>query len=156
MTAWITSGLVVVGAAFMLLAAVGVLRMPDLYTRLHATTKAATLGTGCLLVAFALRFAHVDTAVGALLLAVFLFLTGPVAAHLLGRVAYMIDVPRSAHTERDELADGYDVRTHSLYSGRRPRGDGAGDPASRAGGSEHGRRRRDAPDEPDDRPDRSS
>jgi len=114
---WIVATLVLLGAGFILLAGVGMLRMPDLYTRLHAATKAPTLGIGFLLAAFALHFGALETAVRAVLLALFLFLTGPVAAHLLGRAAYRIGVPASRHTELDDLADRYDRETDSLYSG---------------------------------------
>ena len=48
---WITGVLALVGATLVLLAAVGIVRMPDLFTRMQAATKASTLGLGCLLAA---------------------------------------------------------------------------------------------------------
>ena len=56
MREWITSALMLMGATFMLLAAIGITRMPDLYTRMQPATKAATLGVGCMLMAVAVHF----------------------------------------------------------------------------------------------------
>ena len=58
----LTAGLVLVGGAFMLLAGVGVVRLPDLFTRMQAATKGATLGAGCLLLAVAAHFRTTDVA----------------------------------------------------------------------------------------------
>ena len=130
MTAWIVSGLVLVGALFVAVAGVGLLRMPDLFTRLHAAAKAPTLGIGCLLLAFGVHFGGVDTWVRAFLLIAFLYLTGPVAAHLLGRVAYRIGVPLSRHIRLDELEARYDRETDSVYSGRQAEGTSGVGPGS--------------------------
>ncbi len=58
--------LLVVGAAFLLLAAIGVIRMPDLFSRMSAATKAATLGVSCLLLAAALHFGQLGVTTRAL------------------------------------------------------------------------------------------
>ena len=55
MTEWLSSGLFIAGATLALLASVGVLRMPDVLTRMQASTKASTLGLGCLLLGLAIR-----------------------------------------------------------------------------------------------------
>lgn len=95
--------LVLVGAAFSLLAAVGILRMPDFYSRIQASAKASTLGVGCVLVAAALHFQDPGTRAGALLVGAFLALTTPIAAQLLGRAAYADNVPMWHETIVDEL-----------------------------------------------------
>jgi len=79
--------LVVVGALFCFLAALGVLRFPDVFTRMHAATKAGVIGAGLILLGAAV--ASVDTAIilRALVGLIFLVLTGPVSAHLLARAA---------------------------------------------------------------------
>jgi multicomponent Na+:H+ antiporter subunit G len=105
------------GATFGLLAAVGVLRMPDLFTRMQASTKTGTLGLGCILLGVAVHFADLRVAATALLIVAFVFLTAPIAAHVLARAAYCAGVPLWTGTIRDELEGRYDSRTHRLQSG---------------------------------------
>ena len=100
---WLVLGLLVAGALFLLLAAVGVVRMPDLYTRMQAATKATTLGVGCTLLAVAVHFDDFGVTVRALLVVAFIFLTAPVAAHVIGRAAYIIGVPFWRGTKLDEM-----------------------------------------------------
>jgi multicomponent Na+:H+ antiporter subunit G len=102
MTDAITIFLLVTGTAFALLAAIAVVRMPDLYTRMHGATKCATLGVGCTVLAVAIQFADMETATAAILIVGFLFLTAPVAAHMIGRAAYRHQVPRWTGTVIDE------------------------------------------------------
>jgi multicomponent Na+:H+ antiporter subunit G len=101
----LAAGLVLVGGAFVLLAGVGVVRMPDLFTRMQAATKGATLGAGCLLTAVAVHFRNLDVSARAVLVIAFVFLTAPVAAHLIARAAYAVGVPLWEGTLRDELKD---------------------------------------------------
>ena len=79
--------LLVIGSGFALVAAVGVVRFPDLYTRMHAASKAGTLGSGVLLIALAVDAAELDVATRAVAGIVFLLLTAPISAHLLARAA---------------------------------------------------------------------
>ena len=79
----------VVGALFVLLGSFGLVKLPDIYSRLHAPTKATTLGVGCLLVASAV---HASQQTGGLsvheiLITGFLFLTAPISAYLIARAA---------------------------------------------------------------------
>lgn len=92
-TSIVTSSLLIFGALFMFLAGVGVMRMPDLFMRMQAATKAATLGAGCMLLAVAVHFADLGVATRALLVIAFIFLTAPVAAHVIGNAAYSVGVP---------------------------------------------------------------
>jgi multicomponent Na+:H+ antiporter subunit G len=84
---WISGGLFIVGATLALLAGVGVLRMPDVFTRMQASTKASTLGLGCLLAGVALRNPEFAFVVRAGSIAAFMLLTGAVAAHVIARAA---------------------------------------------------------------------
>jgi multicomponent Na+:H+ antiporter subunit G len=99
----LAAALLLLGAGFMLLAAVGALRLPDVYLRLSATTKSATLGVSSVLAAVAVGFADGEAAFTALLAAAFFFLTAPVAGHVIGRAAYFAGVPLWAGTRHDEL-----------------------------------------------------
>jgi len=94
--------LLITGTAFALLASIAVVRLPDLYTRMHGATKSATLGVGCTIVAAALRFADLETTTVAVLVIGFMFLTAPVAAHMIGRAAHRQQVEKWTGTVVDE------------------------------------------------------
>jgi multicomponent Na+:H+ antiporter subunit G len=95
--------LLVGGALFSLTAAIGINRFPDLYTRMHAASKAGTVGSGLLLLAVGI--ASLELAVFARALAGFFFvvLTAPVSAHLLAKAAHQVGYRLSATTVLDEL-----------------------------------------------------
>ena len=80
--------LVVVGVFFGFVAAVGIIRLPDLYTRAHATSKSDTLGAVLTLGGVALVFGAEFTTAKTVLLLVFMFITNPTAAHAITRAAY--------------------------------------------------------------------
>jgi len=75
------------GVFFAVVAAVGLVRLPDLYTRAHSTSKSETLGAVLALAAVALAFGDDLSTVKAVLLLVFMFLTNPTAAHAIARAA---------------------------------------------------------------------
>lgn len=108
--------LVITGAVFMFLAGLGIVRMPDLFLRMSATTKAATLGVSSMLLALAVYFGRLDIASRALATIAFLLLTAPIAAHMIGRAAYFAGVPLWERTEIDDLGGRYDPNTHALGS----------------------------------------
>jgi multicomponent Na+:H+ antiporter subunit G len=99
------AALLVLGASFMLLAAVGLLRLPDVYLRMSAASKAATLGASLVLLGAALHFGSAAVAGRALVIVAFLFLTAPVAAHVIGRAAYRRRSPLWSGTIADEMAE---------------------------------------------------
>lgn len=85
---WIVTVLITVGAVFCLLAAVGIVRMPDLYMRMQSATKAGTLGIACIVGAAAVYFGTPSAAVEATLVVLFLAVTAPIASHLIARAAF--------------------------------------------------------------------
>jgi len=105
-----------VGTIFMFLAAIGVLRMPDVYQRMSATTKVATMGVGSALFAAAFHFDELGITVRAVATVGFILLTAPVAAHMIARAAYVAGVPLWEGTITDELKGRYDPSTHELAS----------------------------------------
>lgn len=111
---WVVAILVVSGALFTLVAALGVLRLPDVLIRMHASTKAGTLGCGLFLLALAVHSGG-DTGVIARAIAAFIFilLTAPVAAHMIGRAAYRTGVPLWKETRIDELREAEDSQAGS-------------------------------------------
>lgn len=79
---------IVGGAVFVLIGSIGLVRLPDIFMRLHGPTKATTLGVGGILLGSVIHFASKGVvSVHELLVAAFLFLTAPVSAHLIARSA---------------------------------------------------------------------
>lgn len=105
------------GTIFAMLAAVGLIRMPDTYLRISVNTKAATLGVGLLLAASAIYFGELAISSRVLAIIIFLFLTAPIGGHLLGRTGYISGNKLCDQTHIDELKGKYDKKTHELSSG---------------------------------------
>ncbi len=101
--AYLAGILLLVGALFSLLAAIGILRLPDLYTRMHAASKAGTMGSGLTLIAIAVVAFDGAVILRALVGVVFLLLTSPVSAHLLSRAAYMVGYSPSGGMKINDL-----------------------------------------------------
>lgn len=97
--------LLIIGAAFSLVAAIGIVRLPDVYSRMHAASKAGTLGSGVALIALALHTPDAAVVTRALAGFIFLLLTAPIAAHLLAKAAYAARYPLWEHSVRDEMQD---------------------------------------------------
>ena len=85
---WLAIALIAGGVFFSLVAVVGIVRLPDLYTRAHATSKSDTLGTVLSLAGIALLLGTDLSVVKTVFLLVFMFLTNPTAAHAITRAAY--------------------------------------------------------------------
>ena len=116
--------LLIIGATFILISALGVVRMPDLYLRMSASTKSSTLGVGTILLATAVYFGELGIASRAIATIIFLLITAPVAAHMMGRAAYFNGVPLWEGSLYDELKGKYDVKTGTLFgSGEIPESD---------------------------------
>lgn len=100
----------IVGTFFILMAAIGIYRFPDAYTRAHAASKSSTLGILFVLLGVFFYFLFIEKAYNARILLgiAFLFLTAPIGAHLLTRAAYFTGVQPSERTKRDELKPVYD------------------------------------------------
>ena len=106
--------LILVGAIFSLISAIGNVRLPDVYTRSHAASKGSTLGVLCALVGTLLYFIITDGffSIRLILGIFFVFLTAPVAAHVICRAAYRSHVPLAEQSAQDEL-NGY-YREHEV------------------------------------------
>ncbi|MCH8500186.1 MAG: monovalent cation/H(+) antiporter subunit G [Marinobacter sp.] len=108
------------GASFMLLAAIGILRLPDLPTRMHASTKAGAMGAMFTMAGVAIYFGDGVVVARAIAIIIFILITAPIAAHVIGRAGYFMGTPLWEGTVKDELRDQYDEETHKLYSGFEP------------------------------------
>jgi multicomponent Na+:H+ antiporter subunit G len=104
------------GVIFTLLAGVGVIRMPDFYMRTSISTKAVTLGVGLILVAAAVSFNDFGVTSRIVATIVFIILTAPVGAHILGRAAYFAKVKLWEKSVINELSGKYERKSHTLQS----------------------------------------
>jgi multicomponent Na+:H+ antiporter subunit G len=102
MTEWLSGAFFVAGATLALLSAIGVLRMPDVFTRMQASTKASTLGLACLLAGLAIRRPETAIVFRVLTIGAFMMLTTAVAAHVIARAAALTRVPLWEGTIVDE------------------------------------------------------
>ena len=98
----IVSVLMLAGALFTLTAAVGLLRLPDLYSRMHAASKAGTVGAGLIFLAIGVNAGDVSTFVRACAGILFFIMTAPISAHLLARAAHQIGYPLYEEVDRNK------------------------------------------------------
>ena len=92
-----------IGSIFLVLGSLGLVRMPDLYTRIQSGTKASTLGT--ILTLLGLGLIHLNWIGKLLVLILFVLLTNPISSHVLARSAHYIKTPISKLTRMDKLKD---------------------------------------------------
>jgi multicomponent K+:H+ antiporter subunit G len=104
---WLVALLAVAGSLFVLLGSVALVKLPDFYTRLHGPTKATTLGLGALVLASMLYFNFVkgELSLQQLLIALFLFITAPITAHMLIKAALHLKLKTSTQTSGKQNAD---------------------------------------------------
>ena len=105
MNEYIGIGLICVGLLFDLFGCVGLVRLPDIYTRLQAATKSVTLGTCVILVGAAVWAGLGPTGVKALVCMLFVLITSPTAAHAVARGAYKFGVKMAEPTVVDRYAE---------------------------------------------------
>lgn len=84
--------LLALGGVFTLVAGIGIFRMPDVFIRMHASTKVGTLGSGLIMAGVCVYFAEPLVIFKAILVVLFLLLTAPIGAHMIGRAALRIGV----------------------------------------------------------------
>ncbi len=101
---WIVAAMLVSGGFFLFVAGLGILRLPDVLIRMHASTKAGTLGAGLVFIAVAVQFRDSVSISLSVLTILFLLVTAPVGAHAIARAAYRMNIPLSENTHLDEWA----------------------------------------------------
>jgi len=113
---WLALAVAALGMFFTLVSAIGILRMPDLYTRMQAAAKAGTLGVALTVASVGVYYPQLTYIALSAVIVLFIFLTAPIASHLIGRAAYFIGVPKWQGHTRDELAGCYDPENHELHN----------------------------------------
>lgn len=103
---WTAAAVIVIAAIFLLVGAIGLVRLPDFYMRLHAPTKASTLGVGGTLIASMLvSVAQGRPGLAELLITLFVFVTAPVSANLLAQAALHLQLPSKAPVPADAVPE---------------------------------------------------
>lgn len=105
-----------IGVIFILIASIGIVRMPDFFLRLSVTVKATTLGVGFILLSMVIFFGELSVGTKALAIVLFLLVTSPVGAQLIGRISYVTGVKLWKNSVLDELKGKYNTETHVLRS----------------------------------------
>jgi len=108
------AAITILGSIFLLLGALGVLRMPDVYNRMQAGTKATTLGTLLFLSGIAIGHSACACIDKTIILILFIIFTNPISSHALARAAHHIGIPLTDKTVRDELAEDTDEKKELL------------------------------------------
>lgn len=116
MVDWLISFLLVSGAFFVFISGLGLMRLPDFFSRMHAATKASSFGCGQIMLAVALYFWEPWIVIKCVMVVLFIFATAPIAAHMLGRASYFLRIPMWPGTVIDELKGKYDLKNHTLKS----------------------------------------
>lgn len=116
----VAGSLILLGGAFCLVAAAGVVRMPDVFVRMHASTKAGTLGVGLIGLGACVHVAETGFVAKALLIIAFMILTAPVGAHLLGRAAFRSRTKVWDGTELDPQVEEFRQPLDSSQSSESP------------------------------------
>lgn len=106
----------IIGTLFILTAAIGLLKMPDVFLRMSASTIAATFGVASMLVAVAIHFGTVRITIHVIGIIVFLILTVPVGAHMMARASHIIGLPIWKKTIRNDLKGKYNPDSHGFRS----------------------------------------
>lgn len=86
--------LILIGSIFILIAAIGLLRLPNIYLKMHAAAKSATLGAGLVLFGVGMQVKEVSGVTEIFLLIMFIALTNPISSHLIAKTYYMINKNR--------------------------------------------------------------
>ena len=89
MLIYLSSVLILLGAIFMFIAALGVWRLQEIYLKLHAATKAGTLGCGLILLGVGIEIKNLHSFTEIILLIIFIAITNPISAHLIGKLQYL-------------------------------------------------------------------
>jgi multicomponent K+:H+ antiporter subunit G len=103
---WSAAALIVIAAFFLLVGAIGLVRLPDFFMRLHAPTKASTLGVGgVLLASMLIAFGHGRPGIAELLITLFVFVTAPVSANLMAQAALHLKLLSRAPVPKDAVPE---------------------------------------------------
>jgi multicomponent Na+:H+ antiporter subunit G len=113
MIEWIAAILLIAGSLFMLIAAIGVVRLSDVYMRMHAITKAASLGAILMLGAVSIIYVEWIVWIEALMVVLFVIFTAPIATQMIAKAAHKTGTPKGPGYVMDEM-DGKDANSDEV------------------------------------------
>jgi multicomponent Na+:H+ antiporter subunit G len=116
LTEYLVLFFLIIGSLFILVASIGLLKMPDVYLRMSASTIAGTFGVASMLVGAAIYFADITITLHIAGVIVFLILTVPIGAHMLGKNAHLIGLKMWDKTVCDDLKGKFNEETNT-YDG---------------------------------------
>ena len=111
MLEWIVAILLILGSLFMLVAAIGVVKLPDVYMRMHAITKAASLGAILMLAAVFIWHPQWIVGIEALMVVLFVIFTTPIGTHMLAKVSHHMKVPTGEGYVMDEMDEDEEFKS---------------------------------------------
>lgn len=103
MMEWAAFIFLILGAMFILISSIGILRLPDLFMRMHATTKTNSIGITLILIATLMAFPQLTIVLKGLLAIVFIFLTAPLGAHMIGKAGLITNIKKWHKHGRDDF-----------------------------------------------------
>ena len=100
---WIVFLFLIAGALFILISSIGILRLPDLFMRMHATTKTNSIGIALILIVTMMAFPQVTNVLKGLMIIIFIYLTSPLGAHMIGKAGLIANVKKWKGNIRDDF-----------------------------------------------------
>ncbi|WKN31751.1 monovalent cation/H(+) antiporter subunit G [Porifericola rhodea] len=103
------------GIAFMMIAAIGIIRFPDFYIRMSVVTKASTIGLGLLLTGVGIYFNTLETIIKTISISLFIVLSSPISAHVIAKAASLVRVPFWNKTNLDDYIEAKETPDDPRY-----------------------------------------
>jgi|SRR6056297_936117 len=105
MIEWLVFGFLLLGAVFILISALGLLRLKDVYMRMHATTKTTSFGLVMILIGAVIAMPEIANIIKGILIIVFTFLTVPLGTHMISKANYMRHSDKPDYYVSDDMTN---------------------------------------------------
>lgn len=105
MIEWLVFSVLILGALFVLISAIGLLRLPDLYMRMHATTKTTSMGVTLILAGIIMAYPEVTIVIKGFLIIIFIFLTAPLGTHMISKAGHLLHIKKWDRYVEDDMEE---------------------------------------------------
>jgi multicomponent Na+:H+ antiporter subunit G len=102
---WLIFSVLILGALFVLISAIGLLRLPDLYMRMHATTKTTSMGVTLILAGIIMAYPEVTIVIKGLLIIIFIYLTAPLGTHMISKAGHLLNIKKWDRYVEDDMEE---------------------------------------------------